>query len=232
MKKNATRNKIIQKQRINANSRYKPLQQFKNKLNGHPVIILGNGPSINDHDLSILNDYFTIGINRIFLANFDPTILFFQDKSLLQTNREDVVKLQAIKVCRDINDPNREFYNFRLRSVAYSFSYQTHELSGRGNSLPLACQLAVALGCSKIILLGIDGNSDGHTHFYGTNQFWTKHTPEFLDKAIDFVKKKCPVPIINCGNTTAWKKQELQKVLEHKYALGREKYTEMLLNNA
>ena len=50
-------------------------KDFKNKLHGYPVIILGNGPSINDYDLSILNDYFTIGINRIFLANFVAAFL-------------------------------------------------------------------------------------------------------------------------------------------------------------
>jgi len=46
-------------------------------LKGNPVFLLGNGPGVTKRNLSLLDDYFTIGINRIFYI-YEPTILFWQ----------------------------------------------------------------------------------------------------------------------------------------------------------
>lgn len=43
------------------------LFQFRNKHAGEDCFIIGNGPSLNKMDLSLLNDYYTFGMNKIFL---------------------------------------------------------------------------------------------------------------------------------------------------------------------
>ena len=43
------------------------LSKYKNKYTGHRCIIIGNGPSLNDMDLSLLKNEYTFGLNRIYL---------------------------------------------------------------------------------------------------------------------------------------------------------------------
>src|SRR5690606_24197109 len=48
------------------NHRHK-LAQYHNKFSGKDCFIIGNGPSLNKMDLQLLNDYYTFGLNKIFL---------------------------------------------------------------------------------------------------------------------------------------------------------------------
>jgi hypothetical protein len=58
------------------------VKSWHNSLMNVPAFIVGNGPSLNDIDVSILEDtYFTIGINRAFYL-LDPTILIWQDPEI------------------------------------------------------------------------------------------------------------------------------------------------------
>ncbi|KKK64425.1 hypothetical protein LCGC14_2984300, partial [marine sediment metagenome] len=59
-----------------------------------PCFILGNAPSILDHDLTLLSRYFTIGLNRAFQL-LDPTILFWQDISLWKSEYHTIHTLKA-----------------------------------------------------------------------------------------------------------------------------------------
>ena len=43
------------------------LQQFKNMHTGEDCFIIGNGPSLNQMDLAPLNNYYSFGLNKIFL---------------------------------------------------------------------------------------------------------------------------------------------------------------------
>lgn len=154
----------------------KSISQWKNNLKGHPAFILGNAPSLNDFDLSKLDGFFSIGINRA-IYKTDPTILFWQDKDIYNYEKHLIDKSKAIKVCRDVSDPLGKFFHFRLKSGFYKRSKNPSILHGRGSSGPIAVQFAVALGCKPIYLLGMDClTKNGDTDFYGKNVFWKKHT--------------------------------------------------------
>ena len=139
-----------------------------------------------------------------------------------------------MKVARDVADPRRLYYNFHLKGGTYQFDNKTHILYGRGSSGPIAAQLAVAMGCRPLILLGMDCKRDaeGHGDFYGENQFWLPHTLDNCWLGLEFLKKESPVEIISCGNSTElWQRQELKDVLEkidRKYAIGRQAYIKQL----
>ena len=184
------------------------------RLEGEPAFIIGNAPSLNEMDLEPLNNYFTIGINRAFYK-IDPTVLFWQDITLWTSEHENVVKLQALKLCRDVSDPKGLFYHFYLKSPGYKFDpSKVHVLHGRGSSGPLACQIACALGCNPLILIGMDCKTEGKkTDFYGKNKYWLPHTQSNCQKGLAAIKKKCPAEVIFCGNNELWPKAELPSVL-------------------
>ena len=60
MRRNTTRTGLARKQR---QQRY-AIRSWVDRLPDCPAFIIGNSPSLEDHDVSILEDYFTIGINR------------------------------------------------------------------------------------------------------------------------------------------------------------------------
>ncbi|MCH7764764.1 MAG: hypothetical protein IIB95_13695 [Candidatus Marinimicrobia bacterium] len=83
------------------NVRSKPLRvrakslnplNWTGKMKDIPVFLLGNAPSLNDVNLLLLNDYFTIGMNRIFFK-YDPTILIWQDLALWIQEKKKIVSL-------------------------------------------------------------------------------------------------------------------------------------------
>lgn len=196
------------------------LAKAKGTLGGEPVFMIGNGPSLLEHDLSLLDGRFTIGSNRAFLA-YDPTILVWQDRGMYKcseptnTTLEDIRKTQAIKICRDVIDDHKEFNTFKLNRGKYEFEGKTDQLRGFGCTGAIACQLAYALGAGSLILLGYDAAYKGEkTDFYGKNSDHKDHTLKNFETAYHFLYKKCPVPIVSCSDCRYWRKRSLKDVVK------------------
>ena len=237
MRRNVSRSGLARKHR---QMRY-ATKNWTDRLIDIPCFILGNAPSIKDFDIHLLDDYFTIGINRIFKCDkFDPTVLFWQDSSLWKTEFNSIHNLQALKVARDVADPKRLYYNFHLKGGGYRFETQpkqAHIIYGRGSTGPVAAQFAVALGCRPLIFVGMDCKRDakGFGDFYGENQFWLPHTLPNCELGLRFMKEHCPVEIISTGNALDyWERTPLPDAIkkvdpEHKYKIGRQNYVSQLL---
>ncbi len=232
MRRNVTRTGLARKQR---HHRY-AIRSWTDRLPDCPAFIVGNGPSLNTVNTELIQDYFSIGINRCFVSGgIDPTILIWQDISLWNTEYQKLHNTQALKVSRDVSDPRKIYYNFHLKGGGYKFDpTTTHILHGRGSTGPLAVQLAVAMGCRPIILLGMDckRDADGKSDFYGENKYWTDATAKNCYEGLVFIKEQCPVEIYNCGNNQLWPQQRLEDVLSqisdiHK--LGRSSYVKQVL---
>jgi len=195
--------------------KYKDLKHWKNLLKGQPAFILGNGLSISDQPLSKLNNYFTIGINRIFYI-YDPTALIWQDINLWKTNRNDILSCRAIKVSRDLSDPRKYFLNYKLAQDPPKFKRKPEYLHGRGNTGGLSIQFAVALGCSSVVILGMDCKygKNNKTDFYGKNKDHTEYTLSMCSRTMKWVKKYCPIPIYNCSYINYWPKMGLNDVIK------------------
>ncbi len=230
MRRNVTRTGLARRQR---HQRY-AIKSWSDRLPDIPAFIIGNGPSLDSLKIKLIEDYFSIGINRAFYK-LDPTILLWQDISLWNTEYQKLHNTQALKVSRDVSDPRKIYYNFHLKGGGYKFDSTTHILHGRGSTGPLAVQLAVAMGCRPIVLLGMDckRGSDGKSDFYGENKYWTDATLENCYEGLVSIKEQCPVEIHNCGDNELWPKEKLEIVLaqiNEMHARGRQSYVQQILN--
>ena len=230
MRRNATRTGLARKQR---HQRY-AIRSWTDRLPDCPAFIIGNGPSLKNLNMKLIEDYFSVGINRAFYS-LDPTILLWQDISLWNSEYQKLHNTQALKVSRDVSDPRKIYYNFHLKGGGYKFDPSTtHILHGRGSTGPLAVQLAVAMGCRPVILLGMDckRGPKGESDFWGENKYWTDATLKNCYEGLVSVKELCPVEIYNCGDNDLWPTETLEKVLaqlDPSHARGRQSYVQQIL---
>lgn len=193
------------------------VRDWKNKLQGIPCFVLGNGPSLGDIDLSSLSPFFTIGINRIFYL-FDPTILFWQDIELWHAEKKNILEQSAIKVCRDVADPQNRFYHFRITGGSYKIPDYPNFLYGRASTGPLAVQFAYILGCDPIILLGCDCKPRGNdTDFYGKNKHHFPHTMTNCRKGLEWIKKEIASKrvVYSCSDNDIFEKTNLNDIINN-----------------
>jgi hypothetical protein len=208
-------------------NKYKILSKWEGLLRGHTAFILGNAPGVEEQDLKSLDPYFTIGINRIFYI-YDPTILLWQDRQIWNSNKKILLKQKAIKVCATQADPRKYFLNFTVKSGYFHFNNDPSVLYGKGNTGAIAAQFAVALGCSNIVLLGMDCKygSKGKTDFYGKNKDHKPYTLKMCRGAMKWLKDNCPVAIYNCSDNELWPTRKLSTVIKeiNPPMIGREEY--------
>ena len=207
------------------------------RMKNIPCFLLGNAPSINDIDLTLLDDYFTIGINRIFFK-YDPTVLMWQDLALWLQEKKRVVKCKAIKYCREGAETKGGFYTFKLGDRDPKLTPVPGKLHGRGSSGSIAYQFAYSLRCDPIILVGMDcahGKLKGKTitDFYGNNSMHRQHTIPACKKGLKFIRDNHKgKTIYNCSNNNVFPekytiKEVINKLPDKKY--NREELTKMLL---
>lgn len=203
-----------EKRKIDEREKYKILSDWSNLLGGHTAFVLGNAPGIEQQNLSLLDNYFTIGVNRIFYI-YDPTILMWQDRQVWNGDKKSLLKQKAIKVCGSKADPRNYFLNFKVKLGPYRFGENPSILHGTGNTTVLAVQFAVAIGCSNIVLLGTDCKygAKGKTDFYGRNKDHKPYTLKMCRGAMRWLKETCPVKIYNCSGSKFWESQKLAKVI-------------------
>jgi FkbM family methyltransferase len=152
---------------------YRPkLKELKDKFKGRQrAFVIGNGPSLNLTDLSLLNDEVTFGVNGIFLkaqeTGFKPTFYLVEDH-LVAEDRQDVInslqgsiKLFPINIAYCINEgQDTIFFDHRPRkSAPHGFDFSTdasnHTYTGCTVTFT-AIQLAYFLGFQEIYLIGVD----------------------------------------------------------------------------
>ncbi len=175
-------------------------RSWNGRMKGIPCFLLGNAPSINDMNLSLLDNYFTVGINRIFFT-YDPTILMWQDLALWIQEKQKVMATKAIKFCREGSETIGGFYTFKLHGREPKVSPDLRQLYGRGSSGSVAYQFVYALGCNPIILIGMDCDyRKGLTDFYGKNSMHRPHTIPSCIKGLKFIdRSRGDRTIINCS---------------------------------
>ncbi len=147
------------------------LAEWKDKCRGQRAVIIGNGPSLNQTDLSKLRNEFTFGLNRIYLM-FPK--LGFSTSCLVSVN--DLVIEQSLQEMMELSIPR--FFSWRSRrffpassplSSLPVFLYTTYESprfaqDARGRLWEgatvtnVALQLAYHMGFQQVILIGVDHN--------------------------------------------------------------------------
>lgn len=141
------------------------LMALKDTHKGERCIIIGNGPSLKNTDLSKLKGCFTVGMNRFYMAFPD---LGFSTSCLLTVN--DLVIEQRAQDLRTLSIPT--FVSWRGRkwiepSPNLHYLYTSYNLPRfNGNAAGrlwegatvtfVAMQLAYFLGFKQVILIGVD----------------------------------------------------------------------------
>src|SRR5690606_19847487 len=96
------------------------LTNYYNKFAGHDCFIIGNGPSLNKMDLTTLNNYYTFGLNKIFLifqrVSLSLDFLVSVNPLVIQQSIDEFNKLKIPKflsyVAADGIDTFDEFTHF------------------------------------------------------------------------------------------------------------------------
>lgn len=147
----------------------KILAPLKNKYIAHRCVVLGNGPSLNEMDLSPLRNEYTFGLNRIYLLFKD---LGFETTFLVSINRFVIQQFSS-----ELNQGNSlKILNWRYRDGSIETGKNTvflppspdiRKMEGRvmrgyypniGSVTNVALELAFYMGFSEVILIGVDHN--------------------------------------------------------------------------
>ena len=154
-------------------SHYKDqLYALKNRYAGITrAFVIGNGPSLNETDLSRLKDEVTFGVNGIFLKfdeiGFKPTFYVVEDHLVAEDRADQINSLAGITKLFPIylgyclkEGENTIFFNHRSRKSyphGFDFSTDAGEVTYTGCTVTFTClQLAFFLGVKEIYLIGVD----------------------------------------------------------------------------
>ena len=143
------------------------LEKLRNSHQGERCVIIGNGPSLKQTDLSKLRGTFTFGMNRFYMAFPD---LGFPTSVLLTVN--DLVIEQCAGDLRQLSIPT--FVSWRSRDKIdpapnLHYLYTSYILPGFNGDATgrlwegatvtfVAMQLAYFMGFKQVILIGVDHN--------------------------------------------------------------------------
>lgn len=142
------------------------IRQFHNKHLGERCVIIGNGPSLNEMDLSFLKDEICFGTNKIFLGferwNFSPTYYVAVNPHVIE---QSVDQIRNIFCPKFIGNRGVSFFapsddlifikTFPSPGEAFS-KYPDVGLNEGSTVTYVAMQLAYYMGFSEVILIGVD----------------------------------------------------------------------------
>ena len=134
---------------------------FENKHLGETCIIIGNGPSLNDIPLELLNTYPTFGTNRIYLMeNFTPSYYVSVNPLVIEQSIEEINKLQAFaKFIRHTHADKIEGAHPLRSGGFWTFSKEPDNYIFEGFTVTYVCmQLAFWMGFQTVLLVGVDHN--------------------------------------------------------------------------
>jgi Protein of unknown function DUF115 len=149
---------------------------FYNAYKGKRCFIIGNGPSLNKHDLSLLENEYTFGVNSFYYktreSGFRPFFYVVEDSSVMKENIEEIRKFDAPFKFFPTNyrrlhpkrpntfffKMNRGFYEKSSPNfVVPRFSTDASKVLYCGQSVTyINLQLAYFMGFSEVYLIGMD----------------------------------------------------------------------------
>ncbi len=153
----------------------KKLKDLKDRFKGKRCFIIGNGPSLNKIDLSLLKNEYTFGVNSIFIKEkdgFKPTFYVVEDSHVMRDNQKEIndfeVEYKFIPttyhkmitnkknvITYNMNEgfyqpysPNNEYPRFSNNASIQLFCGQSVTI--------INLQLAYYMGFSEVYLIGMD----------------------------------------------------------------------------
>jgi len=144
------------------------LRAYRDKHKGHRCFIIGNGPSLNKTDLSLLKHEVTFGLNRIYLLfdeiGFATTYHVTVNKLVIEQSLEELSNLSIPSLiawdARDLIEFRRNtiFLQSVIRDGPRFFKNITKGIWEGATVTYVAMQIAYYMGFEKVILVGVDHN--------------------------------------------------------------------------
>ena len=157
------------------NKNEKIIKSQRNKFKGKRCFVIGNGPSLNNLDLTLLKDEITFGVNAIYLnydkMKFHPTFYVIEDNLVAEDRCNEInnYKGPQIKFIGSYlnhvikKDEKTVYINIRRNYIDKQnfplFSENCARFLGVGGSVTYVClQLAFYMGFSEVFMIGFDHN--------------------------------------------------------------------------
>lgn len=197
-------------------------------LKGHPAFILGNGPFLPE-DLSGLDDFFTVGVNRI-LYHYDPTVCQWTDNEIQADIEKYLPNAKAVLFVRaEINylKVNNLIPHGNSAHPCHRPLGSPRHVAATGNMGTASALWAMSLGCSPIYLLGmsasykVDAEGGEQTNSYGVSRY---HNPANKRRMVKALKKLLEIEAVY----PVLSQETLNRILANlqPLSMGREWYVE------
>ncbi|MFC1483888.1 6-hydroxymethylpterin diphosphokinase MptE-like protein [Candidatus Neomarinimicrobiota bacterium] len=137
---------------------------FKDKHKGERCVIIGNGPSLNKMDLSLLKNEITFGLNRIYLLfpriDFQPTYYATMNEALITQFHPEISQLLMPKF---ITWNTRKYFmdsdHCHFIKLLYDPQFCKDLTRGFWSGATvtfMTMQIAYYMGFKEVILIGVD----------------------------------------------------------------------------
>ncbi len=208
------------------------LRQLRNIHAGKRCFIIGNGPSLRNEDLRLLNrnNEYTFACNSL-IKLFDeipfyPTYYFAQDNKIITDNKKEIENLKGVRFikahyARRYHIKGAIYYSMLFRKKPIGFSNDIAKVVYSGQTVTYSMiQFAAYMGFTEIYLIGVDCNySPGNSVITGDSYFDKRlfngnrtYTPPEVDinlLAFEQARKICEPKGIHIYNATRGGKLEI-----------------------
>jgi hypothetical protein len=146
------------------------LNFIKNRHYGETCVLVANGPSLNQMNLSFLRQYTCIGLNKIFLGfkkfKFYPKYHVTVNPTVVEQSQEQLKELTSVKFIGDRGltdnvslEENALTYFLNTKQPKHRFCKNLNDGCREGGTVTYAAlQIAYHLGFKKVIIIGMDHN--------------------------------------------------------------------------
>jgi hypothetical protein len=152
------------------------IAELRNAFLGERCFIIGNGPSLNRHDLSLLRSEYSFGVNSFYYktreTGFRPTFYVVEDSSVMKENLQEIKAYYAPfkffpTVYKRLHPKTPNTFFFKMNRGFYERSSPnycvprfstdaTRELYCGQSVTYINLQLAYYLGFTEVYLIGMD----------------------------------------------------------------------------
>ena len=141
------------------------LKDLKGLFSGERVVLIGNGPSLNRTNMDLLDDQYTIGLNRIYLLfeslGYQTTFFVCVNRTVIAQFAEDIGKIRSMKFLSEyaaerISIGENDFLMKSVPRVGFNKDLSNHRWHEGWTVTYCGMQVAYHLGFSEVVLVGID----------------------------------------------------------------------------
>jgi hypothetical protein len=191
------------------------LALLKNRHVRNCIILIANGSSLNNMDLSFLKNEITIGLNKIYLGfnkfKFYPRYYVAVNQKVIEQSQEEIKRLNCVKFISnrssELIPENALTYHINTTHSKERFYTDITQGVNEGWTVTyVALQIAYYLGFNKVIIIGMDhrfnyigkpneehtlqGDDPNHfcANYFGHGQKWNNPDLEHSEESYEIAK--------------------------------------------